>query len=444
MIKFILNKIIPFTALLFHFTPLFADNEIYDGQDVSGKHFGSSCIDSSWVATTAIGTYFSQANLTNADFTDANLTKAFFYRAILTGANFTNAIIDNANLNTTGITNEQLYSTANYKRGDLSGVELGTNNWQGCDFSGQNMTNASLSSAVLTGANFTNTIIKGVDFDRAGLTKEQLYSTASYKNKDLSGVGFDRNNLESCDFSSQNLTNARFTESSLTNANFTSADLRGAYLNVLETGEFITKNTIMSDGVIKNFSMKSVSDRLVIREHVPAKYPEYGEYQISAKISEADSEISGGAQLSLEQGAKLEITNGKTLKLASDGKLLIQTDVNSSTTISIDPLAALNIEKGGEVFVDIVGELNANDYEALKLLEWDADSNVVGLSDLSKDETLFLTLNGEIYIGEWDYLIENNQFIITIGQVPEPAAYAAILGIFAIIFVYKKRKSFNG
>ena len=144
------------------------------------------------------------------------------------------------------------------------------------------------------------------------------------------------------------MTNARFTESSLTNANFTSADLRGAYLNVLETGEFITKNTIMSDGVIKNFSMKSVSDRLVIREHVPAKYPEYGEYQISAKISEADSEISGGAQLSLEQGAKLEITNGKTLKLASDGKLLIQTDVNSSTTISIDPLAALNIEREGK------------------------------------------------------------------------------------------------
>ena len=127
MIKFLLNRIIPFTALLFHFAPLFFFFLIYDGQDVSGKHFGPSCIDSSWVGTTAIGTYFSQSNLTNADFTDANLTKAFFYRAILTGANFTNAIIDNANLNTTGITNEQLYSTANYKRGDLSGVELGTN-----------------------------------------------------------------------------------------------------------------------------------------------------------------------------------------------------------------------------------------------------------------------------------------------------------------------------
>ena len=272
---------------------------------------------------------------------------------------------------------------------------------------------------------------------------EQLYSTANYKNKNLRNVGFYTGDYSGWNFVGQNLQNTSWKKSIITNADATGADLRGASLSAVETGEFIIKNTIMSDGVIKNFSMKSASDSLVIREHVP-EYPEYGDYQISAKISEADSTISGGAQLSLEQGAKLEITNGKTLTLASDGKLLIQTGVNSSTIISIDPLATLNIEKGGEVFVDIVGELNANDYEALKLLEWDADSNVVGLSDLSKDETLFLTLNGEIYIGEWDYLIENNQFIITIGQVPEPAAYAAILGILAIIFVYKKRKPFNG
>ena len=138
------------------------------------------------------------------------------------------------------------------------------------------------------------------------------------------------------------------------------------------------------------------------------------------------------------------MTNGKTLTLASDGKLLIQTDVNSSTTISIDPLAGLNIDKGGELTIDVVGDFNLSDCKILTLLEWNEDSKIVGLSDFVKDETLLLKLNGEDYIGEWEYLIENNQFVVTIGQVPEPAAYATILGIFAIIFVYKKRKSFNG
>lgn len=187
--------------------------------------------------------------------------------------------------------------------------------------------------------------------------------------------------------------------------------------------------------------MESASDNLVIREHVP-EYSEYGDYQIPAKISEADSTISGGAQLSLEQRAKLEVTNGKTLTVASDGKLKIQTDLNSSTTLSIDSLAGLNIDKGGELTVDIVGEFNLNDCKAFTLIDWNIDSKVVGLSDFIKDETLFLTLNGKDYIGEWGYLIENNQFVVTIGQVPEPAAYAAILGVVAMVLAYKKKRIF--
>lgn len=101
----------------------------------------------------------------------------------------------------------------------------------------------------------------------------------------------------------------------------------------------------------------------------------------------------------------------------------------------------MNIDTGGELIVDIVGEFNLSDYKTFTLLEWNADSNIVGLSDFVKDETVFLTLNGENYIGEWEYLIENNQFIITM-QVPEPAAYTAIFGIFAMILAYKKKRIF--
>ena len=266
---------------------------------------------------------------------------------------------------------------------------------------------------------------------------------ANYKNKNLRNVGFYTGDYSGWNFVGQNLQNTSWKGSIITNADATGADLRGASFPSGDyTGEFITKNTIMSDGVIKNFSMKSSADSLIIREHVP-EYSEYGgDYQISAKISEADSTISGGAQLSLEQGAKLEITNGKTLTLASDGKLVIQTDIDSSTTFSIDSLAGLNIDKGGELTVDIVGEFNLNDCKAFTLIDWNIDSKIVGLSDFIKDETLFLTLNGKDYIGEWSYLIENNQFIITMGQVPEPAVNALIFALIAAFFVYKKRKIF--
>ena len=434
----------------------FADNEIFNGRDVSGLNFsGTSHVDSSWIGCTAIGTIFSNSydfptychtdysgsnftgtNLTDADFTGANLTDAdftganlfmnrnstgFFTYTIVTNANFTNAIINGRSFKETiGFTVEQFVSTWSFKNKDLSNISP----------------NIDISSLDLTDFNIT-----GTNFSSANLKAEQLYSTANYKNKNLRNVGFYTGDYSGWNFVGQNLQNTSWKKSIITNADATGADLRGASLSAVETGEFIIKNTIMADGVIKNFSMKSASDNLVIREHVP-EYSEYGDYQISAKISEADSTISGGAQLSLEQGAKLEITNGKTLTLASDGKLVIQTDIDSSTIFSIGSFAGLIVENGGKLVVDVVGEFNLDDYNALTLLEWNADSKVVGLSEFVKDETLFLTLNGEDYIGEWDYLIENNQFIITMGQVPEPAVNALIFGLIAAFFVYKKRKIF--
>lgn len=428
---------------------VFADGENYNGQDVSGLDFsGTSHVDSSWIGCIAIGTIFSNsldctdysgsnftgANLTDANFTGGNFTNAnftnanlfrnsnshtFFYRAILTNADFTNAIINGCNFkDAIGFTTEQLASTWSFKNKDLSDISPVVD----------------ISSLDLTDFNIT-----GTNLSDTNLKAEQLYSTANYKNKNLRNVGFYTGDYSGWNFVGQNLQNTHWKKSIITNADASGADLRGAYFPLDDyTGEFYYKNTIMSDGVIKNFSMKSASDSLVIREYVP-EYSEYGgDYQISAKISEDDAIVTGGAQLSLEQGAKLEITNGKTLTVASDGKLKIQTDVNFSTTLLIDSLAGLNIDTGGELTVDIVGEFNLSDYKTFTLLEWNADSKIVGLSDFVKDETIFFTLNGENYIGEWEYLIENNQFIITI-QVPEPAAYAAIFGIFAMILAYKKR-----
>ena len=74
-------------------------------------------------------------------------------------------------------------------------------------------------------------------------------------------------------------------------------------------------------------------------------------------------------------------------------------------------------------------------------MDWTDDTRIVGLSDFVKDETLLLTLNGESFSGKWDYVIRNNQFIINISQVPEPAACAAVFGVLALaLAAYRRRK----
>jgi hypothetical protein len=92
-----------------------------------------------------------------------------------------------------------------------------------------------LAGAVITGANFKG----GQNF--RNLTKQQLYSTASYQQQNLQGVGFGHNNLSGWDFNGQNLKQAIFEGSFLTdadlhqvtlfNANLTGASLKNAYLS---------------------------------------------------------------------------------------------------------------------------------------------------------------------------------------------------------------------
>ena len=190
--------------------------------------------------------------------------------------------------------------------------------------------------------------------------------------------------------------------------------------------------------------MKSSSDSFSIRKYIALTR---SNEEINAKISEADAIISGGAQLTLEQGAQLEVVNNKILTLASTGKLLIQTDMNSSTGLFIDALAGLVAEIGAVITIDVVGDMNTNDIYSLSVINWNDNSSIEGLSNFVKDETLFLTLNGEKYQGNWDYLISDNQFMINLAQIPESSAYAAIFAAFALGFaLYRalRQRLWNG
>lgn len=421
------------------------------------------------------GVQFDDLKLNGCNFAGQNLTNASFSGTSLSNADFTDSIITGASLyfaTDRGFKKEQFYSTLSYKNKDLTGVDLGDNDLAGWDLSGQNLTGVSFYASDLTDTNLTDSIITGASFWRASatLTEHQFYSTLSYKNKSLVGLNMKNNTLDGWDFSGQNLTSttferaelatANFAGANLTNVSFAYANLSGAnfagatFNNTTLTGVDITntdfrganmesiigtpsyKNTIWSDGTIQNFTMKSSSDSFSIRKYIALTR---SNEEINAKISEADAIISGGAQLTLEQGAQLEVVNNKILTLASTGKLLIQTDMNSSTGLFIDALAGLVAEIGAVITIDVVGEMNTNDIYSLSVINWNDNSSIEGLSNFVKDETLFLTLNGEKYQGNWDYLISDNQFMINLAQIPESSAYAAIFAVFALGFALYRR-----
>lgn len=532
---------------------VFADNENYDGQDVSGKSFYSSCKNSSWIGATAVDTWF-QADLTNANFTNANLNKARFSGtkinvtdAIFTNANlsgakfykvkgltdsqlrsaesiagiwlddidlsnfnlsgldfsggqfygstvsnvdFTNAILDKVIFygGVIGLTDKQLRSAKSLVGTiirdmdatgfDLSGLNLSaggiigikclnsnfieTNfisaNLSGSDFSGSNfiradlknvyldnssLVNTNLLGTNLTGASFTaktdftGATINGVDLTSTvenGFTFAHLESTKSYADKNLSGVIFDYNDIGGWNLSGLNLQNTSFFASKIAGTNFSNSDLRGADISVTK-GTATYKNTIMSDGVIKNFSMASADESISIRKYTPAE----GGENISAKIAEY-AMISGGAKLTLEQGAFFEVANGKTLTVASDGLIQIDTDLSGSTIFNINSNSGFVFEDGSTLTVNIVDDIITSDAYTFAVISFEDDSRIAGLNNFVKDETLFLTVNGEKFNGAWNYAVKGNDLSISI-NVPEPATYAAIFGALALAFaVYRRRR----
>ncbi len=532
---------------------VFADNENYDGQDVSGKSFYSSCKNSSWIGATAVDTWF-QADLTNANFTNANLSKArfsgtkinvtdaIFTNANLSGANFyevkgltdlqlrsaesiagialneidlsnfnlsgldfsggqfygstvsnvdfTNAILDEVSFygGVIGLTDKQLRSAKSLVGTtitdmdatgfDLSGLNLSASaifgikclnsnfietnfisaSLTGSDFSGSNFSRADLKNVYLdnsslvntnllgtnlTGASFTaktdftGATINGADLTSTvenGFTFAHLESTKSYADKNLSGVIFDYNDIGGWNLSGLNLQNTSFFASKIAGTNFSNSDLRGADISVTK-GTATYKNTIMSDGVIKNFSMASADESLRIRKYTPAE----GGENISAKIAE-DAMISGGAKLTLEQGAFFEVANGKTLTVASDGLIQIDTDLSGSTIFNVNSSSGLVFEDGAILTVNIVDDIMTSDAYTFAVISFEDDSRIAGLNNFVKDETLFLTVNGEKFNGAWNYAVKGNDLSISI-NVPEPATYAAIFGALALAFaVYRRRR----
>ena len=444
-----------FAGIISLSTLAFADNEDFSGQILQGKDFSNN-------------------SYINTNFSNSELDYSKFSNSTLTGANFTDSTITNVNFSgVIGFTEEQLKSTKSYKDKKLRSITFSDNDFSAWDFSGQNLeysfmhdmalvgtnfanadlTDAQFVDSVFTNADFTNAIVKGAAFHNAtGLTYEQLKSTKSYQDKDLGSIGFYGGNLNGWDFSGQSMSEANLGWTTLKNATFVNADLSDAYFyhanmtNVdfrganVEGTDFDNatyKNTIMSDGVIKDFSMVSADDNFSVGKYTPAAS---GGAVISAKISESDSTISGGAKLTLEQGAVFEITNGKTLTVASDGSIQIDTDLSGSTVFNVDGNAGLAFEDGAILTVNVVDSIAAGEAYTFTVISFDGDSAIAGLAGLIKGETLLLTINGVKFGGAWDYIVNGNSLSISISSIPEPATCAVALGGLAIAFAFMRRR----
>ena len=292
------------------------------------------------------------------------------------------------------------------------------------------MANADLSNATINGANFSGTTLKG-------FTEAQLKSTKSYQEKNLSSINLGNNDLNGWNFSGQNLTSANFENASLANAdlsnatingaNFSGADLRGAtFENIV--GDPNYKNTIMTDGTIKNFRMMGYKDNLLIR-----KYENSDGKTISAKISDYHraASISLGAKLTLENGAAFEITSGAVLDVGLLGMIQIDTDLSGSTKFTVGKYSSLYFSDGATLTVNIVEEILSSDVYDVAVISFADSSRISGLGDFVKSKTLFLTVNGKKFSGAWDYALKSDGLYISL-NIPEPATYAVVFGLLAM------------
>lgn len=237
---------------------VFADNEIFTG-DQSGKSFlGESHRNSVWDGVTARGTEFSRytreydttynSDYTNASFRNADLTNASFAGATINDIDTTDAIIKGASFRYAKMNDMAILTkTKSYKDKDLSGVDLNVNYskiTKTCiyDFSGFNLTGARLCANLYNPdtPNYTNpdgifkyddAIILGATMHKIAFRKEQLCSTKSYKDKMLDGITVSETNFANIDFRGVSLKNTTFEGMNFSNANFSNANLSGTKIS---------------------------------------------------------------------------------------------------------------------------------------------------------------------------------------------------------------------
>ena len=399
-----------------------------------------------------VSSNFSGSSLQNANFKDADLTGSDFGHADLSGADFTDAIINDVWMDSSNFTSQQLESTKSYKQKDLSGVNMTRLNisFEGKDLSGFDLSNTNLERINLENAIFEDAIINDARFYGSSIEKDitlaQVMQTKSYKDKDLSGASFHYTIFENADFSGFNLQETSFgsyASNLFKNVNFTNADLRGA--GGIERGGWDTaifKNTILKDGSITALEMDSPDDYILVREY---KYTD-STGTIYAKFAE-DASISGGANLILDNNARLMVNKAVTVNVEDGGIVSYDMDVTNTedeSYIYVLEGGDLNFAEGSKLNINVDGDLEAYTEYYKYILYADNTSTLNDIYNdilgLYENGDVYFTNNGEEFNGDWYLFKDVKWLVVSYTAVPEPAAYAAILGALVLAFAWCRRR----
>ncbi|MFO7902541.1 MAG: pentapeptide repeat-containing protein [Planctomycetota bacterium] len=197
------------------------------------------------------------------DFRGADLREATI-RGDCSKCDFTDARIFGARFAARSITFEQLASTYDFKRRRLRvrlviSKKTTTRSPGKWDFSRIQLEGSDLSYPP-PDADFTDARIKGCTI-RNGLTKQQLYSTASYEQGDLCGLRLVSSDLSGCDLSGMNLTGCRFLDCKFAGTDFEDAVITaarfGPYNSIAESGR-LTVEQIKSTWNYENNRMEGI------------------------------------------------------------------------------------------------------------------------------------------------------------------------------------------
>ena len=162
-------------------------------------------------------------DLSNWNEPTRNLQTAVIQGVDLNGANFSNSWVDRARF--TSNLSDSLFDSASltdtyFENSDLSRAR----------FVGADLTNARFQMSTFADTNLDGATIAGANFIGSDqLTKEQIYSTASYLASDVQRVSFSEMPMQGWDFAAVNLAGSAFARSDLSDATFANSDLSPIY-----------------------------------------------------------------------------------------------------------------------------------------------------------------------------------------------------------------------
>lgn len=320
-----------------------------------------------------------QAILTLCDMTDATLSNSIITRSVMNGSELRNANLSNS---------------------DLTGTHFILSTLQNTDLRNANLTSTSFWKASLTDADLTGAIVAGAVFGGprqtpSNLSKEQLYSTASYTAKELPGIDYRSMDLSGWNLEGQNLADSDFRDTATVNAVLSAADLRGSTIGSVQLSVATVRNTILDDGVIEGVDLLA-DDTLKIRD--------YGRFDRAIPITVE-------SRLQMDALSTLEI-------------IFEDADWNSTITLSDGVIADLD----GTLFLDFRDETEVVSLvgTTFNIFNWNG-------SLINGDEFNDVSWPAGF---DWDVRDLYAGGTVTLLAVPEPSSAAAFL---LTIFLLRRR-----